>query len=198
MLGLLLCLFNRLAVLGCLVWPVVLAQVCPIAVPENLLHEAEFLPADASTVYPEKTVTELLLRQPAEIQESIRFPQNEATANVSKDVYYVCPFCRYELPRTLWYFYYNNRTMKCFSLQPLYLTSCLTRLCRFFNTYNSCYRCVHEWSYHYFWAVCVDQSGNWWIRYLNKRLPTFCNCKRYILNPLEMCQVTADILSDRN
>ncbi|KAL3859618.1 hypothetical protein ACJMK2_009832 [Sinanodonta woodiana] len=193
------CLFVRVVLLGLLLWPLVSTQVCPIVVPEIVL-QAQFFPADVSTVYPANILTDLLSRQPAEIQESIRSSQNETNATLNKDVKYyeICPSCRYELPRKSWYFYYNNRTMKCFSLQPLYVTSCLTYFCRVWNIFNYCHICQLEWYYQYFWAVCVEQNGQWSILYLNRQLPMLCNCKRYYMPTVEVCQVIGNIVSDRN
>ncbi|KAK3610325.1 hypothetical protein CHS0354_029794 [Potamilus streckersoni] len=196
-------LVVELALLGLHVWPAMTAQECTDAVPDDVLLEADFFPANAVTYYPERILTDLLSRQPAVIQESIRSSQNETEATIREnfilnEYYYdVCPSYSFVLPRKWWFFFFDNNAIKCFSLQPIYLSSCKTHYCSWNSIYKYYwwYQCVPEWRYQYFWAVCVDQNGTWSIRYLKRRLPACCNCKRYYRYSVDRCKVTENVLN---
>ncbi|KAL3859559.1 hypothetical protein ACJMK2_009775 [Sinanodonta woodiana] len=179
-----------------LLWPSVYTQKCDSEIPEDVLLEAQFLPADDTTAYPESQLPDLLAKESSAVQESIKAVQAETMDTISDviantDYFYdVCPTYRYLLSYQWWYFFYNNQQLKCFAIHPVYITYCKTRYCSWNN--NVFYwwnRCVQQWSYQYLWAVCIDQKGMWSIRYLKWRLPTSCSCKHYWRYTLDQCPV---------
>ncbi|KAL3859560.1 hypothetical protein ACJMK2_009834 [Sinanodonta woodiana] len=178
-----------------LLWPSVYTQGCDPETPEDVLLEAQFLPADNATAYPEFELRFILTNESSAVQDAITAAQSETNDTISDAIslpdYYhdVCPTYRFPLMYKWWYFFYNNQQLKCFALHPVYITYCKTRYCNLkSNAFYWWYRCVQQWSYQGIWAVCADMNGMWSIRYVKLRLPTSCNCKQYWKYVLDQCQ----------
>ncbi|KAK3591005.1 hypothetical protein CHS0354_020363 [Potamilus streckersoni] len=173
---------------------------CSDSVPEDAMLDAGFLPADSKFAYPKDEVTKLLTNQSKELQETIREAQKEkvsaqtAALPIFNYYYDVCPSYKFLLQFQWWYFWDNSNAYKCFSLHPVYITWCQTRYCRLKSTsvFYWWYRCQPEWRPTYFWAVCLDNNGKWFFRYLWKNLPVCCNCMRYTLYNEIQCPIRQD------
>ncbi|KAK3588593.1 hypothetical protein CHS0354_001918 [Potamilus streckersoni] len=190
--------------IGMLLQPVVHTQECSDTLPQDVLIEAAFLPADNITVYPSALMTSLIANLSRDIQESIRASQADTIFTQSEDAnfanyYYedLCPTYDFLLPFDRWYFYYSSLQMKCFSLQPLRIKWCRTRYCSLESTkiFRWWHRCIQEWGNYYFWAVGVNQKGVWSLRYVKWKLPIGCSCKRYYKYTAEVCKASEALAS---
>ncbi len=193
-------LIFPLPLIGMLMWPAFVAQECTDEIPEDVLLEAQFLPADNKTSYPETQIPALLAKESSEIQESITASQaltgdKSSLLSDSKDT---CQRYDYQLPYKSWYFF-NSQQQKCFSLHPIYIAWCRTRYCRWNIDYKFFwwYRCVQEWRYQNFWSVCMEKNGIWSVRYLSWKLPACCNCMRYYKYTQEKCKITDTTVAGR-
>ncbi|KAK3592376.1 hypothetical protein CHS0354_000320 [Potamilus streckersoni] len=186
-------LIFPLPLIGILMWPALVAQECTDEIPEDVLLDAQFLPADNKTSYPETQIDDILAKESSEIQESIRASQalTDDTSSIPFDSEDTCQRYDYQLPYKLWYFY-NFQQLRCFSLYPIYIAWCRTRYCRWNYDYQFYwwYRCVQEWRHQYFWSVCMEGNGMWSVRYLSWKLPACCNCMRYYRYTREKCKIT--------
>ncbi len=142
-----------LMLIGMLMRPVVHTQECSDSIPQDVLIEAEFLPADNITAYPSTLIPSLLANATRDIQDSIRAAQVDMMNTLSEEVnianyYYedVCPTYDFALPFDSWYFYHSSLQLKCFPLQPLQIKWCRTRYCSLDNTksFRWWHRCIQE------------------------------------------------------
>ncbi|KAL3873642.1 hypothetical protein ACJMK2_036737 [Sinanodonta woodiana] len=138
-------------------------------------------------------ISNLLAKESLEIQEYIQASQTLSnygfgvlSDSPSKDT---CQRYDFMLPYKSWYFV--NSQLKCFSLQPLYMTSCKTRYCRWNKEFRFFwwFLCVQEWRYQHFWSVCMEK-GIWSVRYESWKLPACCNCVRYYKYTQNKCPIT--------
>ncbi|KAL3889105.1 hypothetical protein ACJMK2_001460 [Sinanodonta woodiana] len=185
-----------LVLIGMLVRSVVHSQQCHESVPQDVLIEIEFLPADNTTTYPSPLVPILMSNASRDVQDAIKATLEENTDMLSDEseianYYYedVCPIYDFALPFGAWYFYHTALQMKCFPMQPIYMKWCKTRYCSLDSTksFKWYHRCIQEWGYKYFWVVGVNQKGTWSLRYVKWRLPVGCSCKRYHKYIFEQC-----------